>query len=206
MKNLAVTTLGFILNFLVLLTRAKSAKDWYYDPVMYNYDAFIWLLTCLVGAALIIALIPDLSGNGIFDTRNEMRIWKFLRGFTLSCLVYCLISAILIFIPLYNYHIIRGNDVFATDHAIMLTLANYVIYWSTIILSIAALYYLAVDLKARSNLVELAINFPLFIINVSYSYVLDLHVDGETDWYPIFDYLTFNEGKLKFIRIKTNYE
>jgi len=206
MKNLAVTTLGFILNFLVLLTRAKSAKDWYYDPVMYNYDAFIWLLTCLVGAALIIALIPDLSGNGIFDTRNEMRIWKFIRGFTLSCLVYCLISAILIFIPLYNYHIIRGYDVFATDHAIMLTLANYVIYWSTIILSIAALYYLAVDLKARSNLAELAINFPLFIINVSYSYVLDLHVDGETDWYPIFDYLTFNEGKLKFIKIKTNYE
>ena len=206
MKNLAVTTLGFILNFLVLLTRAKSAKDWYYDPVMYNYDAFIWLLTCLVGAALIIALIPDLSGNGIFDTRNEMRIWKFIRGFTLFCLAYCLISAILIFIPLYNYHIIRGNDVFATDHAIMLTLANYVIYWSTIILSIAALYYLAVDLKARSNLAELAINFPLFIINVSYSYVLDLHVDGETDWYPIFDYLTFNEGKLKFIKIKTNYE
>ena len=72
MKNITVTILGFILNFLVMVSRAKNATDWYFDPVMYNYDAFIWLLTCLTGAAIAIALIPDLSGNGTFDHRNEL--------------------------------------------------------------------------------------------------------------------------------------
>ena len=206
MKNIAVTILGFILNFLVLIVRAKSAKDWHYDPILYNYDAFIWFLTCMVGAAIVVALIPDLSGNGIFDTRNELPIWRYIRASLLVILAYCLIQAILVFIPLYNHHIIRGYDIFDGEHSKLLILANYIIYLCTVFLSCCAIFFLVKDLQARQNLPELVVNLPLFLVNVSYSYVMDLHVDGETDWYPIFDYLQYRDGKLKFIKIQTNYE
>ena len=107
----------------------------------------------------------------------------------ITCLAYCIIQAVLIFIPLYNYHIIKGNWVFANDHAYMLCIANVVIWLSTIVLSCAGIFFAYKDLRARQNLPELALNLPLVLINISYSYVFDLHIDGEIDWYPIFDYL-----------------
>ena len=169
------------------------AEDWYFEPQVYHYDEFLWLCTCLVGASFMLALLPDLSGNGVFDTRNEPVYMKGARSVLVSILLYCLGQAILYSVPLYWYHFVLMDPLFGTKYSYILGLMNYVSWFTTMICSIKIIYYAVTDLNKSKlfdyNIAELFLNLPLVIINLSYSYIMDYHIDSEWDWYPIFDYL-----------------
>ena len=88
-----------------------------------------------------------------------------------------------------------------------MTYLNHGLWLLVAVVSLTLLIALIYDMNQRSNLKEDVINFPFLLVNITWSYIIDRHIDGEIDIYSIYNYVEWNAGESpRFVKHQSKFD